>query len=562
MTKLSRRELLKRSSLGAAALAAARFTGAGAAVATVMRAAPAAAADPFTRALPIPPVLTDADITLRAAPADVAILDGAPTRMWTFNGTFPGPTIRRPAGEATRVTVVHDLPAEADTLTIHHHGSHSASEHDGLPEREVIAPGASRTYVYEHMEAGEPERAAMQWYHDHSHGRTSFNSWMGLAGLFILDDAFEAALPLPRGAYEIPLFITDRAFTADNQLNNELFANTSPLREIAGTTYLVNGAPQPFAAVEPRPYRLRVHNGSGFRLLNLTLLAGGDAVPVTQIGTEAGLLPQSTQRTQVLLGPAERADLVVDFAAFAGQTLLLDSVARPQSTIPVEPAAVTDGLLQLRVGTVVTEPAPAPLPQQLRPLPDWAATASQVPSRVWVFGTGVDDAGQRVHTINGRPFEHDRIDAQPELGSVETWLLLNATTRSHYIHIHDVDWVVLSRNNAAPPDYEAGLKETFRLDPGEFVLVASKFTDHLGVYMIHCHMLDHEDGGMMTAFEVVAPGAGTPTTLTPAARATADTVLDVMRRNPGRPAPAPVLRSLGTPAVGTHGGSPYTCRLA
>ena len=555
---LSRRSLLRSTVLGAAGLTLGRFA-LPAHLTTV-----ADAAERFSVPLPIPATLTDPEITLRAAVADVPILPGAPTRMWTFNGTFPGPTIRRPSGTPTRVTVVHDLPAEAGTLTIHHHGNHSASEHDGQPERHVLAPGESRTYVYEHREDGEAERAALQWYHDHSHHRTSFNSWMGLAGFYILDDEVEAALPLPRGAYELPLFITDRSFDADNQLDLRLFANTSPLREVAGTTYLVNGAPTPFADVEPRRYRLRLHNGSGFRLLNLSLLAGAAAVPLAQIGTESGLLPAAVERTTILLGPAERADVIVDFAAFAGQSLVLDSVARP-SGLPADPAAAPGGLLQFRVGTAVTEPDAGPVPATLRSLPAWAGDAPAVPDRVWAFGRGVDPAtGQQVHTVNGRPFDHARIDAQVELGSVETWLLLNTTPQTHYIHIHDVDWLVLQRNGQAPPAYEAGLKETFRLDPGEFVMVAAKFTDHLGDYMIHCHMLDHEDGGMMTAWQVVARGAGTETTMTAAEHGRVDTLLTAMRRRPGSPAPAALVRALSDAPVRARAGSadlPYRCTL-
>ena len=551
---LSRRDLLRRAAFGAAGLTLGRF-----ALPTSLTPA-AGAAELFATPLPIPPVLADADITLRAAVADVSILPGAPTKMWTFNGTFPGPTIRRPAGESTRVTVVHDLPAEADSLTIHHHGAHTASIHDGLPERETIAPGATRTYVYDHVEGGEPERAALQWYHDHSHHRTSFNSWMGLSGFFILDDAVEAALPLPRGAYELPLHITDRLFDDANQLNNVLFNDPSPLREISGTTYLVNGAPTPFADVEPRRYRLRFHNASGFKLLNLALLDGTTRLPMTQIGTESGLLPAAVDRTAILLGPAERADVVVDFSGFAGKSLVLDSVAR-STTLPADAAAVAGGLLQLRVGSTVTEPDAGAVPEQLRPLPAWTADAAAAPDRLWVFGRGIDPETQRqVHTVNGRPFDPARIDAKPELDSVETWLLVNASPKTHYIHIHDVDWVVLRRNGADPEPYEAGLKETFRLDPGEFVTVAAKFTDHLGVYMIHCHMLDHEDGGMMTAWEVVEPGAGTRTTLTAAERQRTNALLAAARRTPGRPAPIALVNQLADTVV-ADAGNPLYCEL-
>ena len=191
------------------------------------------------------------------------------------------------------------------------------------------------------------------------------------------------------------------------------------------------------------------------------------------------------------------------------------------------------------------------------------ASAPRQPDRVWAFGSGFDvTALQATHTINGRTFDHNRIDAQVELDSVETWMLLNTTTRTHYIHIHDVDWALLSRNGAAPAAHEAGLKETFLLDPGEYVLVAAKFSDHLGRYMIHCHMLDHEDGGMMAAWEVVAPGAGIQTTLTAAEQQRVTTVLAAMKHSPGAPAPRAVLESLPLSRVRTDApGLPYRCTL-
>jgi spore coat protein A len=548
---LSRRDLLRYTVYGAFGLSVAGTI----APATLLTSI--ANAEQFSVPLPIPPELRGSNITLRAAVANVPILPGAPTRMWTFNGSFPGPTIRRPSGRPTRVTFVHDLPVEAGSLTIHHHGSHSASKHDGLPGRNVIKPGMSRTYVYEHSEDGGPERAAMQWYHDHSHGRTSFNSWMGLGGLFILDDDVEDALPLPRGNYEIPLFLTDRNFDDDNQLSTDIFSLSPAEREVSGETYLVNGAHRPYAVVEPRRYRLRLHNGSGLRLYNLVLVARDGLVPMTQIGTESGLLPASVDRQAVLLGPAERADVVVDFADFAGHTVLLDSMARPVGTVGDPSALPPGGLLEFRVGRSVSVPDQGAPPAKPRELPAWAGQAGRVPNRIWSFGTGIDPAtGSRAHTINGLPFNHTRVDARVELDSVETWLLLNATTQSHYIHIHDVDWLVLERNGQPPAAYEAGMKETFRLDPGEYILVAAKFTDHLGQYMIHCHMLDHEDGGMMAAWEVVEPGSGTATTLTADEQQRVDRILSAGQATPGRPAPLSLLED-PTPVrshLGHHGG--------
>jgi hypothetical protein len=197
----------------------------------------------------------------------------------------------------------------------------------------------------------------------------------------------------------------------------------------------------------------------------------------------------------------------------------------------------------------------ARVPAVLRPLPAWTAQASAQPHRIWAFGVGADGQGRAAWTINGRAFDHTRVDAHPELGAVETWMLVNTTptSTSHYIHIHDIDWKVLSRNGAPPPVGEDALKETFRLDPGEVVVIAGKFSDHLGHYMLHCHMLQHEDHGMMTAFEVVQPGHGDGAAVPGVEAALASSIDDPAARSAvrrviaaathGRPAPRSALPS-------------------
>ena len=143
-------------------------------------AAPAGAAG-FTDPLPIPQVLDADEITIHAAKTLVPILPGAPTEMWTFNGTFPGPTIRRQAGETTKINFVNDLPSDTGALTIHNHGEHATSADDGQPDDELIQPGQTRPYTYDLMENGAPERGAFQWYHDHRLDMTARNVWNGLA---------------------------------------------------------------------------------------------------------------------------------------------------------------------------------------------------------------------------------------------------------------------------------------------------------------------------------------------------------------------------------------------
>jgi plastocyanin len=219
------------------------------------------------------------------------------------------------------------------------------------------------------------------------------------------------------------------------------------------------------------------------------------------------------ERDAILLGPAERADVLVDFAGRSGQTLYLESVPDTGSTsllgtgrlARTEP--VVQPIMEFRIGAESEDPTV--VPAALRPLPDWVQEASSTPQRVFAFGFGPDEQGRPSWTINGRTFDHDRVDARVEIGSVETWMLANTSVgMSHYIHLHDADWILLSRNGRAPTPGEAGMKETFRLDPGEVAAIAARFSDHLGRFMFHCHMLEHEDHGMMGVFEVVPEGQG------------------------------------------------------
>ena len=571
MSDLSRRQLIT----GAGALAA------GAALAPLLRLplpSAQAAEGGFSTALRTMPVLTKRKLKIGIRQADVPLLRGERTLMWTFGGTFPGPTIRRPAGSTTRVTFHHRIP-EAGTLTIHNHGHHSAAIHDGQPMSQLIDPGARRTYVYKHVEEGEPLRGAMRWYHDHSHGRTNRNSWMGLVGLFIIDDEREASLRLPSGGRELLLVLTTRTLDGNNQLVDPFSAASDPGADAvgSGSLMLVNGSVRPFKYVEPTTYRLRILNAASFSPYNLGF---ADGPRIVQVGNESGLFPAPAERERILMGPAERCDVIVDFSQFAGRQVRLGSTPQ-ESSAPlgslVAPAkAPEEELMEFRVRAKRKRfKGPRALPQQLRELPAWTSDLPSDPNRTFVFGQG-SDGGRTVWTINGDPYDPERVVARPELGSVETWLLVNMSQQSHYIHLHAVDWKVISRNGGTPASDEDVLKETFRLDPGETLAVGAKFTDHVGRFLIHCHMLSHEDHAMMTTFEIVAPGNGDRDarsssasadavvrdrrvsvpldTLTPAEAARTRTLLAAQAAAPGRPARPPA-----EPLALTGAG--YLCRL-
>lgn len=442
-------------------------------------AAPTGASHPsaFTRPLVIPRVLTGSNITLTAAATDVQILPGAKTRMWTYNGTFPGPTIRRPAGQTTTVTLVNKLPPAAGELTLHNHGNHSTSDNDGQPDAFLAAPGGgSTTYTYTGTEAGGNERGALQWYHDHRMDVTGRNVWMGLAGMYIIDDPADPQT-LPKGEFDVPLMITDRSFNANNQLAYRFDANG-----VTGNHILVNGVPQPYFKVGDRKYRLRILNASNSRSYDLALSNGQSFI---QIGTESGLLPAPVRRTRILIGPAERVDVIVDFAKRLNQKIVLQNLAATGSLRQ---------LMQFRVTRDLTDNSS--VPSKLRPLPSLDATSAV--RRTFEFGRA---RISNLWTINSQVFDSNRVDAQPKLDTTETWILKNKSSTNHVVHIHGVDQQLVSRNGVAPAAYER-MKESWNLRGGETVVVKLKFTDNVGRFVFHCHILEHEDAGMMAQFEV------------------------------------------------------------
>ena len=442
---------------------------------------------PFTHPLLFPPVNTDANVSIGIDETCVQILDGPCTDMWTYGGTYPGVTIRRPTGQTTNVTFTNNLDPAAGELTVHNHGNHSTALNDGQPESFLIATGGSRTYIYDGLEEGADQRGKIQFYHDHRMDVTGRNVWMGLTGMYIVDDPADPPT-LPSGAFDLPLAIADRQFDANNQIPYVFDPNG-----VTGDKVLINGVYQPYFEVGDRNYRLRILNASNARTYFLTLSTGD---PFIQIGTESGLLPAPVSRTGMRIGSAERLDVVVNFAGELGQNVYLTDLL---TGMP---------LLEFRVTQHLVDDSS--IPPTLRSLPD---IGEPTVTRNWSFD---NTAGH--WTINGLRFDPDRVDARPVLGTTEKWVFTNPTGRAHTVHIHDVSQQCISRNGGACFPYET-MKETWYLDPGETLELKLKFTDHVGMYMLHCHIIEHEDDGMMTQFEVVRPTSPRPRP-TPAPRPT------------------------------------------
>ncbi len=474
----------------------------------------------FDQPLFLPPVIRARNprLTMERTPVQI-FATGDPTPMWTYGGTYPGPTIIRPTGRRTRVTFAHRLPPKSGSMSVHLHGDHHSSADDGQPMSHLIRRGGSRTYDYPLRDDGRALPGSTFWYHDHRMDRTGRNVWRGLQGMFLVTDPRERRLDLPRGRYDLPLMISERSFepgthrltdpfdtpgwpsAADHVPQLFLGPEAPPNDATLGDYVLVNGRYAPYAEVDAHRYRLRLVNGSNFTSYNFAL---SDGRSFTQIGTGNGLLPEPVQRQEILLGPAQRVDVVVDLRDAAGQTIRLDSVPQTGGSLQgIGPRPAQ--LMEFRVADAATDDTR--VPARLLKYRDF-----KIPDEVsatWTFGLHGDPTSGTLWTINDEGFDPHGVQHTAVLGTTEKWRLRNTSPITHYVHIHQELWRTVRRDGKRPPPWERGFEDTWRVDPGETVDVAARFTDYPGRFMVHCHMLDHEDHGMMAQFRVVRPGRPT-----------------------------------------------------
>lgn len=509
-TRVKRRTVLR---LGVAAAATAGLA-TGCATLTGERAGKHLASDlelpePFQVRLPTPrraePVSPGRfEVTQRVA--DVEIIPGTTTRVWGYDGMFPGPTFDVRRGEPITVTIHNDLPAPTST---HLHGGVTPADSDGYPTDLIVPTGLGfQPGLHSHMEVKEwrlhdgsreyeyplDQPAATLWYHDHRMDFTAPQVWRGLAGMFLIRDDDEDRLDLPRGEYELPLLLCDRAFEADGSfkypsIDDSLLGEPGVLDEyhqgVEGDVILVNGAPWPQTSVANTLYRLRFVNASNARRFELSM----DDLILTQIGSDSGLLPEPQEMATVTIAPAERFDVLVDFSRvpIGSQVVLRNRLG----------ADGTDVVMRFNVDREADSRATVPtrLVEPVTVSPD-----DEVAARTFRFAlTHVD--GHEMWTINGRPFDPDASLASPRLDTVERWTF--TSDFHHPVHVHMAHFQVLTRNGKPPAPEDAGWKDTVDLRPYEVVEVAIKFSGHRGRYMIHCHNLEHEDMAMMANFDVV-----------------------------------------------------------
>jgi spore coat protein A len=416
----------------------------------------------------------------------------------------------------------------------HLHGGFVAGDSDGNPG---IAPNGFGVGETQSVYYPNEQPATLLWFHDHALGATRLNVFAGLAGAYILRDDFDTGMEpnpigIPGGAYEIPLVFQDRQFNSDGTF-------LYPVSEIEGAVWigeyfgdvmLVNGKVWPFLNVEPRMYRFRILNGSNSRILNLAM--GG--VTFWQIGAEGGLFDVPVPVRNLVLAPAERADVIVDFTTFAGRTLMLmnHKLPRPVSS----PAPQLPQVMRIQVGTTVTHPGPSMIPSSL---PGQAANLGDPVATRYITLNEIDpEEVEWFLNLSALQFE-DPTTEMPQIGTIEDWVYINMTGDTHPMHVHLVQFQVVGRTPfdveayeeayggpdgvpggidptpfatgpMEPPDpTERGFKDTVKANPGYYTTIRARFDLPTGVmppqeYVHHCHIVEHEDNDMMRPFTVVA----------------------------------------------------------
>ena len=458
--RFSRRTFLVGAA-GSAALAA--TGGLGALVSgPVLAARPA----PATRnPLYIPPTRQPTNFPLTAAPGTVD-LGGQQSRAWVYNGGLPGPTFEARTGDTATITLTNGLSTE-ETIT-HWHGMLVSHENDGHP-MEAIGPGQSYLYDFPIR-----NRAALNWYHPHPHMLTGEQVAMGLAGAFIIRDAVEDALGLPGGAHEVTLVLRDTDL--DNSGNIVYRPRSGGW---LGSHPLVNGTLRSYFNVDTALYRFRVLGGANARIFRLAL---SPAASFTLIGNDGGLLANSVSLTSADIAPGERLDLLVDFRGLpVGSKVILRELRANWD------------LLEFRVVRQVSDGSTIPTAlSTITPLSGPSAV-----TRHFSF--------DGMTKINGLEYDMNRIDFQVPFNEVERWQFTTNGNAPHPVHVHGASFQVQSRSGGRKTTFpwETGWKDTVLLEDRETVQVLVRFDAYRGIYLMHCHKLEHEDMGMMSNFEVV-----------------------------------------------------------
>jgi FtsP/CotA-like multicopper oxidase with cupredoxin domain len=430
----------------------------------------------------VAPVPHTVEVSLTAAPAMLGLVPGAVTNVYAYNGRIPGPTLEVREGDRVIVHFTNLLP---EPSTIHWHGIHLPASMDGSP-LDPVAPDGRYDYVFT-IPMGT---AGTYWYHPHPHHRTGFQVAMGLYGAIVVRPAQD---PLPASLPEKLLILADNRFGLGGAIDIEPghHAPPNPIDEAngrEGDVLFVNGQIRPTLAIRNGEIqRWRILNASAARFYRLSL----PGHTLLQVGTDGGLFEHPVARSELLLAPAERLELLVQGSGAPGSRSVLQSLPYDRYVPQTRPKDWNQARQLLTLEYTAEPPVASPvIPATLRPIPPldpMKATAT----RLVVLFQGF---------LNGRLFDENRVDMAAPLGATEIWQVENPLGMDHPFHLHGFQFQVLDRNGIREPFRT--WKDTVNVPKGELVRFIVRYDDYPGKWMFHCHILDHEDHGMMGILEV------------------------------------------------------------
>jgi FtsP/CotA-like multicopper oxidase with cupredoxin domain len=448
--------------------------------------------------------------------------------VWGYDGQVPGPLFHAHYGKPILVRFENKLPNSlqgfgSPDISVHLHNMHTPSESDGYTTDwfspvacgpTLMRPGEYKDHHYPMVYAGvdafggigDPREAlGTCWYHDHRVDFTAPNVYRGMAGFFLVFDHIDTgnendqsptALRLPSGDFDVPLLIGDKQFDSGGYLMFDQF-NTDGF---IGDKPVVNGKIQPFLHVAPRKYRFRILNAGVSRTIGLQLMFQNRAQGFQHIANDGNLFEAPISRSDVQLGVAERADIVVDFSKVpvGSELILVNRLKQLNGTKPEKDFLATPiPVLKFIVDRPMHGLDPSRVPVRLREQPVIDLT-EVVQTREFSFSRTKGS-----WAINDKLFDNKPI-ASPKRGTAEVWNLRNLSGGwAHPIHIHFEEGRILKRNGGDPPPWERGRKDVYFIGPNESVSVFLRFRDFTGKYIMHCHNTIHEDHAMMGRYDIV-----------------------------------------------------------